>query len=215
MEPLSLLVGFFTQFGYLAVLSVLLACGFGLPVPEDVTLVSGGVISGLGYSNLTTMFLVGLAGVLVGDGLVFVLGRLYGTRVFEMRVIRRFLTPERLKKVEAKLAKHGRMVVFAARFMPGLRTPIFLTTGATRQVSPLTFFALDGVAALISVPLWVYLGYLGAERREWLLSWLERGQTVTIAILVTAVAVLTLNYALKKRDTKKCRVRCKRSILNK
>lgn len=205
MEPLSLLVGFFTQFGYLAVFSVLLACGFGLPIPEDITLVAGGVISGLGYANLTTMVLVGLAGVLVGDGLVFALGRLSGARVFEIRIIRKFMTPDRLKKVESKLAKHGRMVVFAARFMPGLRTPIFLTTGATRQVSTLTFFALDGAAALISVPLWVYLGYLGAERREWLLRWLERGQTVTIAILVAIVAALVLNYALKKRGTNKCR----------
>ena len=67
----SLLEAFFTQYGYAAVFLVLVACGFGVPVPEDVTLVTGGVIAGLGHANVHTMFAVGMAGVLVGDGLMF------------------------------------------------------------------------------------------------------------------------------------------------
>lgn len=205
MEPLTLLVGFFTQFGYLAVFSVLLACGFGLPIPEDVTLVAGGIISGLGYTHVATMTFVGLAGVLIGDGLVFMLGRVYGHTVFEMRWIKKIMTPARLKSVESKLARHGRWVVFTARFMPGLRTPIFLTTGATRQVSMSQFFILDGLAALISVPLWVYLGYVGAERREWLTNWIQRGQTATLTFLVIAIVGFILFQTLKKRNAKRCR----------
>ena len=52
---LSLLEAFFTQYGYAAVFFVLVACGFGVPIPEDVTLVAGGVISGLGYANVHIM----------------------------------------------------------------------------------------------------------------------------------------------------------------
>ena len=37
----------FTEYGYLAVFVMLLICGFGIPVPEDVTLVTGGVIAGV------------------------------------------------------------------------------------------------------------------------------------------------------------------------
>ena len=72
---LGLLETFFQQFGYFAVFLVLVLCGFGIPIPEDVTLVAGGVISGLGYTNVHIMFAVGMAGVLVGDGLMFLLGR--------------------------------------------------------------------------------------------------------------------------------------------
>lgn len=46
------LIEFFSSYGYWAVFLVLLACGFGVPIPEDITLVSGGVISGLGYTNV-------------------------------------------------------------------------------------------------------------------------------------------------------------------
>ena len=42
---MEFLIEFFSSYGYWAVFLVLLACGFGVPIPEDVTLVSGGVIS--------------------------------------------------------------------------------------------------------------------------------------------------------------------------
>ena len=44
---MEFLIGFFTEYGYWAVLFVLIICGFGIPIPEDITLVSGGVIAGL------------------------------------------------------------------------------------------------------------------------------------------------------------------------
>ena len=57
MEILQLLVEFFSQYGYIAVFGVLILCGFGLPIPEDITLVSGGIISALGNTNQHIMFL--------------------------------------------------------------------------------------------------------------------------------------------------------------
>ena len=44
---MEFLISFFTDYGYWAVLFVLIICGFGVPIPEDITLVSGGVIAGL------------------------------------------------------------------------------------------------------------------------------------------------------------------------
>jgi membrane protein DedA with SNARE-associated domain len=43
-------------------------------------------------------------------------------------------------------------MIFAARFMPGLRAPIFFSAG-TLHLSPKVFWFYDGMAALISVPL--------------------------------------------------------------
>ncbi|MEN9825185.1 MAG: hypothetical protein RI953_930 [Pseudomonadota bacterium] len=202
MEPLTWLVTFFTQYGYLAVFGVLMACGFGLPIPEDISLVAGGIISGLQYTNVHTMFLVGMAGVLIGDGVVFTAGRFLGQRAFSLPLIRRLMTPERYARVQGKFAQHGSWVVFAARFMPGLRTPIFLTAGATRQVSFVRFFLLDGLAALISVPIWVYLGYFGADNREWLLQMVKRGQTATFAVLALILGTALVAFYIRKRNRK-------------
>jgi membrane protein DedA with SNARE-associated domain len=202
MEPLSLLVTFFTDYGYMAVFGVLLACGFGLPIPEDISLVAGGIISGLKYTNVHVMFLVGMAGVLIGDGIVFSAGRFFGQKVFEIPLVKKLVTPERYAKVQKKFAQHGRWVVFAARFMPGLRTPVFLTAGATRQVSFLQFLALDGLAALISVPVWVYLGYFGANNHEWLMQWVKRGQVATIVVLALIILAAVMIFYIRKRNKK-------------
>lgn len=202
MEPLTLLVTFFTDYGYLAVFGVLLACGFGLPIPEDISLVAGGIISGLHYTNVHVMFVVGMAGVLLGDGIVFTAGRILGQKVFQIPLVKKLITPERYTKVQDKFAKHGRWVVFAARFMPGLRTPVFLTAGATRQVSFMQFLALDGLAALISVPVWVYLGYLGADNREWLLHWVKRGQVASFVLLGLIVIAGFMFFYIRKRNKK-------------
>ena len=45
---LSLLHAFFFDYGYYAVFGVLVLCGMGLPLPEDITLITAGIISQLG-----------------------------------------------------------------------------------------------------------------------------------------------------------------------
>ena len=185
---LTLLETFFQQFGYAAVFFVLVICGFGIPIPEDVTLVAGGVISGLGYTNVHIMFLVGMAGVLMGDGLMFVLGRIYGTQILRFRPIAKLMPPKRYAQVQQQFDKHGNRVLFVARFIPGLRSPIFLTAGMSGKVSFWQWLIMDGLAALISVPIWIYLGDFGAENRDWLMHKIHQFQNGFMGLVV----ILTL-----------------------
>ncbi|BBF83791.1 DedA protein [Aquitalea magnusonii] len=201
MDILQILLDFFTGYGYVAVFTVLLVCGFGVPIPEDITLVAGGIISGLGYADVDIMFLVGMAGVLAGDGIMFAAGRFYGHKVQRFRPIARILTPERFEAVQEKFEKYGTWVLFVARFLPGLRSPIFITAGMTRRVPYWRFLLMDGFAALISVPVWVYLGHYGATQREWLMHMVHRGQVGILSAVGVLLAVLAILY-LRKR--KKC-----------
>lgn len=189
MTVFNALLPIFTEYGYIAVFVMLLICGFGVPVPEDVTLVTGGVIAGLGYANEHNMVLVGLAGVMVGDGLIFTGGRYFGDRITRVRFFQKLLTPERYAAVQDKFSKYGRWVMFVARFLPGLRTPVFLTAGMSRRVSWPTWFFMDGFAALISVPVWVYLGYYGAKNIDWLFTMVRQGQHIILGLLLLGVAV--------------------------
>lgn len=187
---LDFLVSVFTQNGYVAVFIVLVICGFGLPIPEDITLVAGGVIAGLGYANVHVMVAVGIVGILSGDVLMFMLGRHYGERALRLRWIAYLLTPRRYALVQAKFSRYGNRLMFIARFLPGLRSPIYLTAGMTRRVSFIRFFLLDAIAALISAPIWVYLGYYGAQNHEWLLKWLDRGKVIVMVVAAIILAVI-------------------------
>lgn len=187
---MDILVSFFTDYGYLAVLFVLIICGFGVPIPEDITLVSGGIIAGMypEQVNVHTMLVVSMFGVLFGDSTMYWLGRIYGARILRVRFIRKFLTVQRLRMVRDKFDQYGNRVLFVARFLPGLRAPIYMVSGVTRRVSYLRFVLLDFFAAIISVPIWVYLGYYGAHKRDWLMEQIKTGQT-GIYILIGALAL--------------------------
>lgn len=201
MSLIDLLEGFFAEYGYIAVFGVLVACGFGVPIPEDITLVAGGIMAGLGHANVHWMVVVGLAGVLVGDGLMFTAGKVFGTRILRFRLIARIMTPKRYLQVQEKFEKYGNWVLFVARFLPGLRTPIFISAGISGKVSYTRFFLMDGFAALISVPVWVYLGEFGAENRDWLMAKVHQFQMV-IFILLGIGAVLLLCHWWRKRQKK-------------
>jgi cobalt transport protein cbiM len=185
---MEFLISFFSDYGYFAVLFVLIICGFGVPIPEDITLVSGGVISGLGYTNVHIMLVVSLFGVLLGDSTMYWLGRIYGTKILRFRPIRRFLTLDRLRMVRSKFEQYGNRVLFVARFLPGLRAPIYMVAGITRRVSFIRFLLLDFFAAIISVPIWVYLGDFGASNLDWLHEQIKKGQSI-IYILIALLAI--------------------------
>ncbi|MCS6983809.1 MAG: DedA family protein [Leptospiraceae bacterium] len=205
MRILKALVAFFTDHGYWAVFTVLLACGFGLPIPEDISLVSGGVIAGLypEKNNVHIMFGVGMAGVMLGDSIVFLLGWFFHERILKFKPIAAVVTPERYRKVQIYFARFGRWVVFMGRFMPGLRMPIFLSAGISRRVSFFLFFFTDFFAALISVPVWVYLGYYMAHNFDELMKILHRSQLMIFTVILLTGLMIFLFVFVKKRIKRK------------
>ena len=184
------LISFFTDYGYWAVLFVLIVCGFGVTIPEDITLVSGGVIAGLypEQVNVHIMLVVSMLGVLLGDSTMYWLGRIYGAKILRFRLMRKLVNAKRLRMVKEKFDRYGNRVLFVARFLPGLRAPIYMVSGITRKVSYFRFVFLDFCAAIISVPVWIYLGELGARNIEWLEEQIHRGQLI-IYIFIALVAL--------------------------
>ena len=195
---LDFLIAFFTDYGYIAVFGILILCGFGLPIPEDITLVSGGVISGLDLANPHTMCIVGLAGVLIGDSTMFLAGRIFGYRIQRIRTFRRILSPRRFSQIQRKFKQYGLSLLFVARFLPGLRSPIFLVAGMSRRIPYHTFILMDGFAALISVPVWIYLGYFFADNLDLLMEYVKDVQKLIYLCLGVVLLIVLLVY-LKKR----------------
>ncbi|QGM80602.1 DedA family protein [Otariodibacter oris] len=195
------LIYFFNCYGYFAVFFILLICGFGVPIPEDITLVSGGVISGLGSANVHWMLVVSMVGVLIGDSTMYWLGRIYGEKILKFPLIRRIATPERFLTVQNRFERQGWKLLFIARFLPGLRAVVYLTSGITNKVSFIRFIFVDFCAAIISVPIWVYLGYFGAKNLDKLHSQIHKGQMIMWGILI--VGGLFALWKWKKSRQKK------------
>src|SRR5512144_2713123 len=98
----DLLSGNSLEIGYVFVFAVLMLCGFGFPMPEDVILVTGGVLAWLvsplervtfgamfNDRGFLAMVAVGLCGILAGDSVIYWAGRRFGRRVAEVWPFRR------------------------------------------------------------------------------------------------------------------------------
>jgi membrane protein DedA with SNARE-associated domain len=197
--------------GYLFVFAVLLLCGFGLPMPEDVILVTGGVLAWtasaleeptvagmLRDEGLLAMVLVGLIGILAGDSVIYWAGRRLGRRVAEFRLLRHMVTPDKLERVEKKLRHQGNVVVMIARFLPGLRAPTFFTVGHSR-FAYWKFLTYDGLAALVSAPLWVCLGFWFGDDIGKAARVAARFSNWLVGVALLAVAILVVRLLWQRR----------------
>jgi membrane protein DedA with SNARE-associated domain len=158
MDPFNFIAGFAGGLSYAVVTTLLVLCGLGIPIPEDIILVAGGYVASEQGDDVLPMMFAGLAGILAGDGLIFVLGRRFGIAMAERTFLRRFLTVERIAHVDVLFRRHGPKILLAARFTPGVRAVTYFTAGAIR-LPFWKFLFFDGLAALVSAPLWVFLGY--------------------------------------------------------
>lgn len=177
---------FIGKFSYIGLFGILIAAGLGIPLPEDIPLIAAGWLVHKGQANLYGMMVTGLLGVMVGDSLLFFMGKRYGDHIFEHKWLSRIAKPWLMEKARLKFEQHGAKILFAARFMPGLRSVLFLTAGAFK-VPYWKFASIDGFAALISVPLWVWAGWKFSGRIEEFI-----GEAKMATMIVGGVLVLCL-----------------------
>ncbi len=147
----DILLSFYGPTPYFLIFGILLICGLGLPIPEDITLFAAGLSAYYGLTRLWVTIVVAYIGVILGDSVIFWLGVKYGRKLTKRWLFHRLLPDERLNSVREKFHQRGNKLIFVARFMPGLRAPIFFSSGTLHLPYPVFLF-YDGLAALISVP---------------------------------------------------------------
>lgn len=194
------LLGQLTSHIYAKLAGILLLCGLGLPIPEDITLIAGGYLAHLGTVEIHRVFLVCFVAVLGGDAIAFTMGRLFGTRILASRLAHRYFTARKQRRVRAYFRSYGSKVVFVARFLPGLRFSIFLSAGML-HVRPHVFLIYDSLAALLSVPVLVYSAWYFGDQIDHVLLWVKRSE-YGILILVGAAALYVAIKLYRKRRTR-------------
>jgi len=137
---------------------ILLLCGLGLPVPEDIVLLVAGALGVMDERSWVEVAVLMYAGVMIGDSTIFLAGRFFGGKLRQAVWFQRYFSSVKQAKVEKLFDHYHSFVLFFGRFLPGLRAPIFFTAGSMK-VRYWKFFLFDGSAALVSVPFFVWLGH--------------------------------------------------------
>jgi membrane protein DedA with SNARE-associated domain len=155
---LQYLVGWFVDYPHWAPFIVLLLCGIGLPMPEEVTLIGCGFLCHKEKVDFLWITLVCTAAIIGGDSIPYWLGRRYGLAALKLKWVARILHPERFAELERRFAENGNWAVFTLRFLPGLRLPGYFVAG-TLRMSYTRFFLLDMAGVAISVPTSIWIAW--------------------------------------------------------
>ncbi len=183
----------FGEFGYLAPFVLLLLCGVGFPLPEEVALIGAGILLHRGEVEFVRVTAVCAAAILLGDSLPYWLGRRYGMRALEIPWVGRVLHPERFQRFRRRFEEHGNWTTFACRFVAGVRIPGYFIAG-TMGMRYARFLLLDLFGVVLTVPASIYLGKVFGGQIERL------KETVHDLHLILAFLVLALVLVLLVRS---------------
>lgn len=188
---------------YLGIFVLLTLTGAGLPVPEEVFILAAALASAPDspwFAGLDPWLAWGacLAGALVGDCIVYSIGRHFGRNLLRRNAwYARLLHAEREQQLERMLQQHGLKVFLLARFLIGLRSPIYLAAGVLR-VPFRRFLLVDLFCATLVISAFFALGYFcSAQIGRWW-TWIRNAElALTLAVVLTAGVLLW--YWLRRR----------------
>ncbi len=199
----------------MAVIVIMTASSLGLPLPEEIALVSCGLIAYMARNpdlyppptpdaqgvDLATLAIVCFCAVILSDLLIFYLGKFFGQKIIQLPFTKKTLGEKNIRRVNFWYEKYGHWTCGVFRFTPGLRFPGHLSCGMM-GVPVYKFLMIDGTAALISVPTQVVLVALyGDVIIDKLKQFkLYMFSAMAIAAVIFLIFKLYKRYQLKKQS---------------
>jgi membrane protein DedA with SNARE-associated domain len=212
---------------YSGVAAALILSGFGLPIPEEIPIVTAGAMVGhdsqasvvehlngaigggvASYLTPTStadtrwwiMLPVCIISVVIGDSVLFLIGRIWGSRLLKSGWVQRKILPlDKQAKIEENFRKNGIMILLGARLTPGIRTPVFLMAGILRM--PIQRFLLaDALYAIPGVNLLFWLSYWFTDQFKEAIFAVERHRPmIVVAVLAAAAGILAYKFFTNRK----------------
>ena len=201
-----------TGLTFATIVGVLFISGAGLPVPEDIPLTFTGILLSLPKTAeyfggfvpaLMTVGILIYISIICGDLIAYGMGRRFGPGLATWPGLRHALSPKRRARLERWFARYGNWAVFIGRMMAGVRFVTFVSAGIARM--PVHRFVIfDTLASLVTVPAWIFLGYIIGTHFDRLMVWMSRINTTTwIVAALGIVAFLVARKILQRRKERR------------
>ncbi|MGD0461088.1 MAG: DedA family protein [Tepidisphaeraceae bacterium] len=147
---------------YGALFGLLFSCGLGFPLPEDVPLIAAGILIYHHHMHLAVAAPLAWLGIIGGDCILYTLGYFYGENISKIPIIGKHITPARLQRAENLFRKYGAWMVAVGRLFMGIRGAMVVAAGTSRLKFH-KFIIADGLAAIVSGGMFMFLGFWGGE----------------------------------------------------
>jgi membrane protein DedA with SNARE-associated domain len=197
---MTTLLSLIAHHGYLLIFVVVLAEAIGLPVPAALALVAGGAAAAAGTLSAPKLLTLALVAMLIGDTLLFILGRYMGWGLLGI-LCRLSANPEScvLRSAES-FYKRGKTTLLIAKFIPGVNTMAPPLAGSMKM-RPQQFLRLDSAGAALYILAYGGLGFLFRD----FLATITRGfqaasHTFGEVLFVAAIAYIAYRIWLYRKN---------------
>jgi membrane protein DedA with SNARE-associated domain len=182
---------------YASIFGWLFLTGIGIPpCPEEAGILYAASVHALHPEVLWPFAWAACGlGIIAADCVLYGVGYRWGPKLFEYRWVQKVLSTERRQRIEGHFTQHGMKLLILARFLPPLRTGVFLIAGATRY-SFFKFLVADLIYAVVGVGLFFFFG-------TWLLTVIHRftnPAVFVIALVVMCYGLYMYYKLLRRRD---------------
>lgn len=169
----------------------------GIMIPATAILLFTGGLVGSGILDPYTVLVWGIAGAVVGDTISYLIGRFFGPKVLQWRLIKQ----QRSTVARARLFfyKYGFLSIFFGRFLGPIRSTI-PTVAGIMGMSHFRFEIANILSAIVWVPVMLSPGYLAARS----IDAAQNASHITLYIgggLSVVIGVALLYAFSRKRET--------------
>lgn len=158
----------------------------GLVLPGEIAVLMGGVLASQGRVSLPVVLVVAAVGAIAGDSAGYEIGRRWGPRLMEQRILRRHTLA--VADAERYLRERGGRMVFLGRWTSVLRAVVPALAGMSRMPYG-RFFAFNVVGGIAWAVAFTMLGYAAGESLAYIEAATGWGSWVLTGVVVVWVAV--------------------------
>ena len=185
--------------GYAVVAAVVFAEAIGLPVPAALALIAGGAAAASGLLRAPHLILLAVAAMVLGDSLLFILGRYMGWGLLGL-LCRVSANPEAciLRSAES-FYKRGKLTLLFAKFIPGVNTMAPPLAGSMNMRFG-QFIRFDAVGATLYIAAYFALGYVFRDFLAAITRGFQAaGHAVEIVLLVALIGYVAYRFWIYRK----------------
>jgi membrane protein DedA with SNARE-associated domain len=184
--------------GYFVLFGLLFSCGLGMPLPEDIPLLVSGMLVGQHRMHVWAVAICAWCGIIGGDCVLYFMGHRFGLNITKVPFVGKHISKERILQAEHLFEKYGFWVVAVGRLFAGIRGAMVVAAGTIRY-NFLKFIIADGVAALVSGGLFVWLGIKFGENLKPIQRKIHEYSTLVFIALALIAIGFVVSFWLRKR----------------
>lgn len=177
------------NWGYIGIFILMFLESSFFPFPSEVVMIPAGYLAYKGEMNLFLVIISGLLGSLSGAWFNYLLASKFGRKFLE-----KFISAEKLNKLDIFFEKHGHISTFSGRLIPGVRQYISFPAGLAKM-NGLVFSFFTALGSLIWILVLVGLGYFIGQNQQLIHKYLKE---ITVITLIILALIIFMYYKYQK-----------------